>query len=113
MSDFANIFEERLIELLNEAASHELHSDEATVAMKNLKTFSELKPEISDEPEPMPLTRWGKVRSGLAAALDNETTRTVVKAGGTFAGVVLVVYTTVRKDHILERQALQQANQRS
>lgn len=112
--DQHKLFEDEFNKLVSEAASFDLESDEATTAMKNLKTFSEVRPP-APEPEPtpdfVPVTKWEKFKHGLSTVWDNETTRTLIKAGGAFGGVALVTYTTIRKDHVLERQALGQANQ--
>jgi len=83
--------------------------------MKNLKLYSECrppKPEPEPEPAVVPTTRWGKIKAGASCVWDNETTRTLIKAGGAFAGVAVVAYSTIHKDHVMERQALAQANQR-
>lgn len=89
-------------------------SQEATTAIKNLKTFSESRPPtVEPEPTPEPTTVWGKLKLGTSRAWDNETTRIVIKAGGAFAGVALVTYSTIRRDSVLDRQAIAQANQRT
>lgn len=109
-------YDNRLVQLIEEASSHDLTSDESTKAMSNLAVFSKCRPappEPKPDPIHVPTTRWEKAKAGLAAALDNETARTVIKAGGAFAGVALVVWSTVHRDHVVERQALQQANQRN
>lgn len=119
MSSPHEIFDEKLADLIEEAASHQLESDEATKAMKNLETFTRCRPPApAPEPEPElevvvePKTTWEKVRGGVAAVWDNETTRVLIKAGGAFAGVALVAWSTIKRDHVMERQALAQANQR-
>ena len=99
-----------------ESLPSDLETNEATTAMKNLETFSKCRPadpEPEPTPQPVPTTRWGKARAGIASVLDNETTRVFIKAGGAFAGVAVVAYSTIHKDHVMERQALAQANQRS
>lgn len=94
----------------------DLESQETTVAMKNLEIFSKCRPpepspEPVIEPEPVvPTTRRGKTLAWMARALDNETTRIIIKSGGAFAGVAVVAYSTIHRDHVLERQALDQAN---
>lgn len=115
MSKPRETFDARLQELIEETANHDLHTDEASTVMKNLKLFSECRPPEPDdiEPEPVPTTVWGKVKSGSSRVWDNETTRVLIKAGGAFAGVAMVAYSTIHKDHVLERQALAQANQRN
>lgn len=96
----------------------DLESEETARAVKNLADFSKCRPPapqpapstdvvVPETPEP---TRRQKVMAGMGRVLDNETMRTFIKAGGTFAGVALVAYSTIHKDHVLERQALAQAN---
>lgn len=115
MSKPRETFDARFEELIEETANHDLHSDEATTVMKNLKLFSECRPP-EPEPEadttPVPVTRWEKLKAGTSVVWDNETTRVLIKAGGAFAGVAVVAYSTIHKDHVIERQALAQANQR-
>ena len=104
-------FDEHLKELIEKVTDFDPSTDEATIAIKNLKTFSEC--SIPETPEPEPTTKWGKTRRELGRVLDNETTRSLIKAGGAFAGVATVIYATIYKDHVVERQALNQANQRN
>lgn len=109
-------FNETFVDLVREAASHDLHSEDSTIAMKNLETFSKVRPPepiVELELTPEPTTVWGKFKLGTARVWDNETTRVVLKAGGAFAGVWYVAHATIQKDHVLERQAMQQANQRN
>lgn len=114
MSNPLDTYDDAFVGLVAKATEHPLESEAATVAIKNLKTFSDARPPVPEpDPTPTPTTRWGKVKAGAAQALDNETTRTLIKAGGAFAGVALVAYATIHKDHVVERQALAQANQRS
>lgn len=92
----------------------DLASQEATTAIKNLKTFSESRPPTSElEPTPEPTTVWGKLKLGTSRLWDNETTRIMIKTGGAFAGVALVTYSTIHRDSVLDRQAIAQANQRN
>lgn len=114
MSSPSDAYDRRHTELIDETASFDVQSEEFLQAAKNLEVFSKIR-TLLPEPEPappVPCTRWEKVRAGAAAALDNETTRAIIKAGGAFAGVGLVVWATVRRDHVMEKQAMQQANQR-
>lgn len=117
MSDIHSHFDENLRELIDKATDNiDLASDEASKAMKNLKIFSECrppKPEPEPTPAPVPVTRWEKVKAAASCVWDNETTRVAIKAGGALTGVVVVAWSTVHKDHVLERQALAQANQRN
>lgn len=89
-------------------------SDPATMnAAKILKTFSESTvPPTAAQTPTTPTTRWQKIRAQVGGVLDNETTRTVIKALGAFGGVAYVTRATVKRDHVLERTALAQANQR-
>lgn len=101
---------------LNRVTKYDLSSEQATTAMKNLKILSECRPPKTDpEPEaaPEPTTVMGKLKAGLQGVWDNETTRVFIKAGGAFAGVALVTWSTIHRDHVLTRDALSQANQRS
>lgn len=110
------IFDEKFVDLLREVSNFDFESKEATAAVQNLETFSRCRPPAQDpEPEPqsVPTTIWEKVKANAMVVWDNETTRVLIKTGGTFTGVALVAYSTIRRDHILERQALAQANQRS
>lgn len=89
-------------------------SDTAKLMIENLAVLTKSRPEPTEPeptPDPVPETRWGRFKLGAARVLDNETTRTLIKAGGSVAGVGVVAYATIRKDHVLERQALDQAHQ--
>lgn len=89
-------------------------SDLATNIVKNLETLSKsMPPEPEPEPDPVyvPTTRWEKFKAGFGNAWDNETTRTAIKAGGSFAGVVAVIYATIHRDHVIDKNAMSQANQ--
>lgn len=100
---------------LSDATKLEIETDDATTAMKNLKTLSESIPPVPPpmpEDKPEPTTVLGKMKAGVGGMWDNETTRVVIKAGGAFAGVALVTWATVRRDHVMTREALSQANQR-
>ncbi len=115
MSSAYEAHDAQLASFIEEAASYTLGTDEATTAMKNLKLFSEVHvvaPEPEPTPDPVPETRFGKVMARVAAVWDNETTRVLIKSSGAFAGVALVAYSTIKRDHVLERTALAQANQR-
>lgn len=115
MSDAVTLYDEVLRGALEKAKKLDIESDEATAAIKNLKVLSDCRPP---EPEPVltpvpePTTVLEKVRVGLAGVWDNETTRVLIKAGGAFAGVALVAWTTIHRDHVMTREALSQANQR-
>lgn len=116
MDNTHELFDNHFRDLVGKAAHIDLASDNATTAMKNLETFSKCRPpEPTPEPEstPEPETVWEKTKFSVARVWDNETTRVLLKAGGAFAGVAVVAYSTIHKDHVLERQALAQANQRN
>ena len=116
MSDLVTLYDDAYRQALIKADQLEIYSDDATTAMKNLKTLSECRPptqEVTPEPTPEPTTVLEKMKCTLGGVWDNETTRVFIKAGGAFAGVALVTWTTVRRDHVLTREALSQANQRN
>ncbi len=109
------LHDETLVFLMTKVAHLPIESTEATAAMKNLKIFAECQPLLPPpeaEVPDVPTTFWSRSKAAVAAAWDNETTRVLIKTGGTFAGVALVAYSTIKRDHVLERQALAQANQR-
>lgn len=114
MSDSVTLYEEVYKELLTKVTNQDLTTDEAANLMKNFKLFSESRPPAPEpEPEPIPTTIWGKVKVGTARVWDNDTTRVFLQAGGAFAGVALVTWTTIHRDHVIERTAMSQANQRN
>lgn len=109
-------FNTRFTQLVEEASSLDLEDEKTTTAMKNLETFSKCRPPAPEPepiPEPVPTTAWGKFKHGASCAWDNETTRVFLKAGGAFAGVAVVAWSTIHKDRVLERQAIAQANLRN
>ena len=107
------LYDERLAEMFEAIPNYDLSSDEATTAMKNIKIFSECRPPAPDpEPTPEPNTFRGKLAVRTARIWDNETTRVAIKAGGALAGTVAVIYATIHKDHVLERQAMGHATQK-
>lgn len=116
MSPIADSFDETFEDLLDRVSKIDIASDDATTAVRNLRTLSECRPQLLEDrkpdPEPVPTTFWGKLKAGAASVWDNETTRVLIKAGGGFAGVGLVTWATVHRDHVLEKQALAQSNQR-
>lgn len=115
MSSASESHDKVMSDFIHEVANFDLADDATEVAMRNLEIFSKSRPpapEPEPEPTPVPTTRWGKVKAGMSVVWDNETTRVLIKAGGAFAGVAVVAYSTIRRDHIIEKTALQQANQR-
>ena len=115
MADPNEIYDAKFVELVQSLPSV-LSDEAATTQVKNLETFSKSRPPTPEPepiPDPVPTTAWGKFKCGLSNVWDNETTRVLIKAGGAFAGVGLVVWSTVHRDHVVERTALQQANQRN
>lgn len=112
MTDLTQLHDAQFIKMLDKFPT-DLSSEEAVRASKVIETFSKSRPQPPEPevlPDPVPTTRWGKFKAGASATLDNETFRTIVKAGGAFAGVAYVTHATIKKDHILEKQALAQAN---
>lgn len=115
MTDPTQVFNDKLSELIKNIPTN-LELDDTTTAVKNLETFSKIHsalPEPEPTPDPEPTTVRGRVGRAMARAWDNETTRVFIKAGGAFAGVGIVTYSTIKRDHVLERQAIDQANQRN
>ena len=103
-------YKDKFIELVTEITAHDLESDDATAKIKNLEVFSKCRPPADlCEPTKEPTTFLGKLAARCGAVWDNETTRVLIKAGGTFAGVALVVQSTIQRDRVLDRQALAQA----
>lgn len=112
MTDLPQLHDTKFAEMIA-AFPEDITSEEAVRASKVIETFSKTRPQPPEPevlPDPVPTTRLGKIKAGLAAAWDNETTRITIKAGLGFAGVAYVTHATVNKDHILEKQALAQAN---
>lgn len=115
MSDAVTLYNEVYCNALHQVDGHDLSTDEAAATLKNLKILSECHPPVPiPEPEeiPEPTTLMGKLKAGTSGVWDNETTRVLIKASGAFAGVVIVTWATVHRDHVVTREALSQANQR-
>lgn len=113
MSDDLVDFDEKFLKKVDELCDLDFTEDATTVAMKNLKLLSESRPPADEEviSDVVPTTFWGRFSHRAARVWDNETTRVFIKTGGAFAGVGVVAYSTIHKDHVMERQALAQANQ--
>ena len=102
--------------MIDEMTQIDIASDDFSSATKNLAAFATVRPllpEPDPDPTPVPVTKWDRFKAATAAVWDNETTRVFIKAAGAFGGVGLVVYSTIHKDHVIERSALGQANQRN
>lgn len=109
-------FDATLDDLLKRIVNEDITTNEFTTAAKNYQIVANARPadvEPTPEPKPVPETAWGKVKAGASTVWESETTRAFIKAGGAFAGVALVVWSSVHRDHVLEKTALSQANQRS
>jgi hypothetical protein len=108
MTDLPQLHDDKFASMIA-AFPADITSEEAVRASKVLETFSKTRP-IDPEPEipthTVPTTRLGKIKAGIASAWDNETTRVALKAGLGFAGIAYVTHATVKKDHILEKQAI-------
>jgi hypothetical protein len=90
MSDVVNLYDDTYREALLNVNNLDISTDDATTAMKNLKTLSECRPptpELEPEVIPEPTTVLGKLKAGMGGVWDNETTRVFIKASGAFAGV--------------------------
>ena len=115
MSNADALYDAAYCEALEQAKSFDLSDGAATTAMQNLKTLSECRPPATPEPEAIPeppSTVLGKLKAGVAGVWDNETTRVLIKSGGAFAGVALIAWTTIHRDHVIQRDAMSMANQR-
>lgn len=114
MTDIKAHFDMHLRAAIDDATDKDLGSEEAAAMIKNLANLAAIRPSLVEpetDPEPVvPTTRAGKISARLAKVLDNETTRVFIKAGGALAGVAVVAYSTIHKDHVIERQAMAQAN---
>lgn len=111
VSEFDDVFKKALSSIPDD-----LTSDYAALAVKNLKVLSECRPPAEPEPEAIPeppTTVLGKLRVGTARVWDHETTRVFIKAGGAFAGIALVAWTTIHRDHVIQRDAMSLASQRN
>ena len=115
MTDLNAHHADHLKELMDQATDPTTPIDDRLKLSKLANDFSHIQlpaPEQEPDPAPVPTTRREKALARTAAILDNETTRAFIKAAGALGGVGLVVWSTVHRDHVLERQALAQANQR-
>lgn len=110
----SDAYDKLFINMVEDISNREIDQDSTTVAISNLVALAKAQPQ-APEPEPIqpvvPTTRLGKLGYGVARFWDNETTRVLIKSGGALASVALVGVWTVKKDHVLERQALDQAHQ--
>ena len=108
MSDLVSEFDKVYSDALAQIRPEELAGEEAAAFVKNLRILSECRPPVTPEPEAAPdsTTVMGKLKAGVAGVWDNETTRVFIKAGGAFAGVALVVWSTVHRDHVIQREAM-------
>lgn len=112
----SDAYDKVFTDMVEDIHNRELDDESTTTAISNLVAFSKVQVNRPDtEPEPdqpvVPTTRLGRAWAGVGRILDNETTRALIKAGGAFAGVAFVANATIKKDHVLERQALDQAHQ--
>lgn len=110
----SDAYDKLFTEMVEDIANREFEHDTTAAAINNLVALSKASPH-RPEPEPdqpvVPTTRLGRFGAGIGKVWDNETTRALIKAGGAFAGVLVVANATIKKDHVLERQALDQAHQ--
>lgn len=117
-TDPHQLLHDNFVDLVERTSNMDPASSEATTAIKNLEAFSKLKPPAAaPAPAPIPVpppepTKWDRFKRGTAAVWDNETTRVAIKGVASLAGVGAVVWTTIHKDHVIERNAINQANQR-
>lgn len=115
MADPTETFNTLFCDIVSDIKGDDYAAESTAAKINNLATLLKVRPLPTDEPvvvpDPVPETRWGRFKLAAAKVLDNETTRTVIKAAGSVAGVGIVAYATINKDHVLERQALDQAHQ--
>lgn len=111
--DLQSHYDEHLKELMDKVTELDINDPATLTAMKSVQIFSNSRPSLPEvPPTPEPTTLRGRAGRRIAAIWDNETTRVFIKAAGAFAGVGAITYATIHKDHVIERQALAQANQR-
>lgn len=107
-------FNEKYNDLVMDIDPAAFGSELETQKVKDLKLFSEslpahLAPE--PEPEPVPTTKLGQFWCGFKRAAASENFGIFIKSGFAALAVGGVTYATVKNDHVLEKQALAQANQ--
>lgn len=110
------LYDKTYMDFVKEVATMDLASDDMTTAMKNFETYSKVRPsepELEPVQPDVPTTFLGKLGAGLSRVWNNETTQIFGKAAIGFAGVYVVAHQTIQKERVLERQAMNQANQRN
>ena len=112
MSDPQEFFAETFEDLTRRVANEDITGDSFTTAAKNLKLFSEISAPTPTQHKAEPTTRLGKLKASVGRFWESPTTQALIKAGGAFGGVYYVTRQTVKRDHVIERQALDQARQR-
>jgi len=116
MSDAETLVDEIRLEELSNLKQIDFASEDAAIAIKNIRELSTILPPPAPEPAAVPerpTTVWEQLKAGVAGVWDNETTRVLIKAGGAFAGVALVAWTTIHRDHVIQREAMSLATQRN
>lgn len=112
-------FDDTVTNLVDRLARRDLSDDTIMKEITALGKFAELRRVVVTVPEPAPTlapipeSAWCRVKAGAARIWDNETTRVAIKAGGALTGVIVVAWSTIHKDGVLEKQALAQANTRT
>jgi hypothetical protein len=104
------LYDATLSEMIGKVRPLDPTTKEATTAIINLDRFAKaITPTPEPESIPVPTTYWGKTKAVVRHVWDSPTFQVLIKTAGSFGGVALVVHSTVKRDHVLERQAYQEA----
>jgi DNA-binding transcriptional regulator PaaX len=101
------LHDEASAKMIEQIMNADLTTEEGAALVKNFRTFTESQPHRPDpalDPDPVPTTWYGKTARKVGCALETETARTLIKAGAHLGGVALLVFATIKRDHVLERQ---------
>lgn len=115
MTDTPHSFlDDKLVLAIDEVSTFDLDDPDTKIAMENLLILCKSRSALNEggPAHNVPETFLARAAFRVARIWDNETTRVFLKAGGALAGVGVVAYSTIHKDHVMERQALAQANQK-
>jgi len=109
-----SIYNEKFNDLVADIDPANFGSEVETQKIKDLKIFSEARPpavEPTPLPEPVPTTWYGKAWVGCKRVAAHDNFGILVKSGLAAASVLGVTYATVKRDHVVEKQSMAQANQ--
>ena len=107
-----SFYDDTLNALVQDVAALPIDSPKAKDAYANLEKFyqSVYLPHV-EQTDTIPLTRWGKAKKFTKDTFHSQTFQVVVKSGLAFGSTAAVIRATVRRDHQLEKTAMQQSNQ--